>query len=369
MAKIKQSKFELMRIISMFLIVFCHVIYHGQTLQNSNGTILLILEFLICITLVHVNSFILLTGYFQYNKKFTLKKFLQTFTVMYFYKITIYIVCILLNIHQFNAIDAFNIFNPFNIPYWYISCYLILYLLSPFLNILIKNMNQSKHRKFILILVLSFSILPLLSNQTVGTNDGFTVIQFIMLYFIGAYFSKYPINENIHFKNYSKNKIQTILLFGTIIFTFLNYVSYNFGITLYNTNSSLLQFFGNILTTNYIKYNFIFLLLQSICYFLWFSTLKIQNNIINYLSSLTLGIYLIHEHPYIRSKLYNWFNIANFGTITSKNFIIKIFVTAIIIFIGCGIIEAIRQIIFKFIKNRKIYQKLSNKFYNYIDNY
>ena len=75
MKNIKKSNFELMFLISMFLIVLCHIINHGQTLQHSNGTILLILKLLISITLVHVNSFILLTGYFQYNKHFKFKNF------------------------------------------------------------------------------------------------------------------------------------------------------------------------------------------------------------------------------------------------------------------------------------------------------
>ena len=145
MQKIKQSNLELMRIISMFFIVLYHVIYHGQTLNNTNGTILLILQFIICITLVHVNSFILITGYFQYDKKFKLKKFMQIFTLAYFYKIIIYIIGICLKFATINYIDIFNTLNPFYIPYWYIACYLILYLLSPFLNTLIKNNERRKN--------------------------------------------------------------------------------------------------------------------------------------------------------------------------------------------------------------------------------
>lgn len=369
MQKIKQSNFELMRIISMFFIVLYHVIYHGQALNNCNGTILLILQLLICITLVHVNSFILLTGYFQYNKKFSLKKFLQTFFIMYFYKVTIYILCGMLNIYEINSVDIFNIINPFFIPYRYIACYLIIYLLSPFLNILIKNMSQSTHRKLILILLLCFSIAPFFSNQTVGPNDGLTVVQFIIMYFTGAYLGKYPISENIHFKNYSKNKTQFIFFIGTIIFLTLNYITYIFGTSLNNTTSPLLQYIGNLITSNYIRYNFIFVFLQSVCYFLWFSTLNIQSKIINNIAKITFGIYLIHEHPLIRPKIYYWFNITNSSLLTSKQLIIQILIVSMIIFIICAIIEAIRQIIFKFIKKRKISQKISNKSYNYIEHF
>lgn len=207
MKKVKQSNFELMRIVSTFFIVLYHVIYKGYTLQNSSGATLFLLQLIVCITLVHVNSFILITGCFQYNKKFSLQKFLSTFSIFYFYKIIIYLIFIIFNKESFTSVDFFNLINPFYIStHWYIACYLVIYLLSPFFNILIKNMNQPTHRKLILILILCFSFAPFFSNQTVGTNDGLTVVQFIIMYFIGSYLAKYPIDENIHFKNYSKNK-------------------------------------------------------------------------------------------------------------------------------------------------------------------
>lgn len=64
--KIRNSNFELMRIISMFLIVLYHTIYHGHIIQNSTTlflkTFFLILEI---ITIVHVNSFVLVSGYYR----------------------------------------------------------------------------------------------------------------------------------------------------------------------------------------------------------------------------------------------------------------------------------------------------------------
>lgn len=367
MQKIKQSNFELMRIISMFFIVLYHVMLHGQAMHNTNGTVLLIVQFITCITLVHVNSFILITGYFQYDKKFKLKKFLSIYVEMYFYKIIIYIICDLLHIYNLTSVDIFNMINPFDIPYWYIACYLILYLVSPFLNTLIKNIDQKSHKKLILILILCFSIAPFFSNQSVGTNNGLTVIEFIIMYFIGAYLHKYPINKSKYFEDFSKNKIQLIFFTSTIMFLILNFITYNFGQVLINNTSSLLQYFGNLINQNYIAYNFLILILQSVCYFLWFNTLNIKSKFINYISSLTLGIYLIHDHPYLKKMLYSWFNITNSNLLSSKKFILQIIIVAIIIFTISLIIEAIRQLIFKFIRKRKISQKISNKFYNYID--
>ena len=118
-------------------------------------------------------------------------------------------------------------------------------------------MSQKTHRNFILTLILCFSIAPFFSNQIVGPNNGLTVVQFIILYIIGAYLAKYPITENAHFKNFSKNKTQLLLFIGMIAFTLLNFITYNFGVTLVSSTSSTLQYIGQLITDNYIRYNFI----------------------------------------------------------------------------------------------------------------
>ena len=77
--KTRESNFELMRIISMFMIVLWHVIIHGRLLGSSTGLTNLIYNLLLCVFIVHVNSFILASGYFQSNNNFSLKKFLKLF--------------------------------------------------------------------------------------------------------------------------------------------------------------------------------------------------------------------------------------------------------------------------------------------------
>ena len=77
--KIRQSNFELMRIISMFFIVIWHIIVHGGLLNNTIGVNHFLIQLILCIIVVHVNSFILISGFFQYSKNFSLKKFLSVF--------------------------------------------------------------------------------------------------------------------------------------------------------------------------------------------------------------------------------------------------------------------------------------------------
>ena len=64
--KERNSSYELMRIVSMFLIVLYHVIVHGKMIENcENAGLKILLELIKFFTLVHVNSFILVLGIFK----------------------------------------------------------------------------------------------------------------------------------------------------------------------------------------------------------------------------------------------------------------------------------------------------------------
>ena len=58
---VRQSNFELMRIVSMLFIIIWHIIVHGGII-NCTGTLKLVIDFIYLFTVVHVNSFVLLTG-------------------------------------------------------------------------------------------------------------------------------------------------------------------------------------------------------------------------------------------------------------------------------------------------------------------
>ena len=80
------SNFELMRIVSMFLIVIWHVIMHGKMFANTSSDVIkFILNLIQYIIIIHVNSFVLLSGYFQSKSKFRIGKFLDLIMEVLFY--------------------------------------------------------------------------------------------------------------------------------------------------------------------------------------------------------------------------------------------------------------------------------------------
>ena len=365
MKKLRQSNFELMRIISMLFVVMWHVILHSD-LYNSTGVTKFILDALILFGVVHINSFVIVTGYFQCDKEFKWSRFFQTFSIVWFYKALIALIFFIFITSTISNVELLKEIMPLDFrDYWYINCYLILYLLSPFINKLVINLEQKDFRKLLLLSFVLFSLIPLISNQGIILNDGYTLIQFVFMYLIGAYLKKYPPDKNIHLKNYSKNKKQVLYLFVLIFVFFVNFMLLIFSKTLIGINSSLLNEVGTYIFNNSRMYSNPLVIIQSISYFLFFSTMSFKSKIVNYISKYTLDVYLIHESFYISQNLYKWIGINDF--INHKYYvIIVIIVTTLIIFITCIMIGILRNMLYKLIGKIKIYKKIKYRIKKYI---
>lgn len=354
MKKTRESNFELMRVVSIIFIILYHTIIHSNILTNSSGMMNNALEFIICLIIIHVNSFVLLTGYFQYNKKFKVQKFWSIFNTMYFYRIVIPIILLILGVIALTPQNIFDTIFPFN-NYWFIITYLGLYTLSPFLNKIIEHTSKKEHKTIILLLLIFSSIIPYISYQHVLTNNGFSLISFMYLYLIGAYINKYEIVKWL-FNKFSKIKIRVILIVGIIILASLNFSTFIFTNIFNNSNNVIINYINQVFTNGYTAYSNPIIVLQSICYFLLFATLKFKNKFINILGTLPFGIYLIHENAFIRTNLYKWLNIDIINFNSTIKLIIYIIAMTFIIFIICAIIEFIRQ------KISQILHKKINKF-------
>ncbi len=364
--KQRNSNFELMRIISMILIIIYHCIYHGEILEKTSGSLKIILTIIMSLTLVHVNSFILLSGYFQHNKKCKFSKVISLNNTVWFYTVIIAIIAAVFLDYKFNSVAIFKFIMPINYDlYWFIREYLILYLISPIINIVIQNINQKQYKKILLLLFIIISFLPFVTDgHFFNVNRGYRLYYMIFLYFLGAYLNIYPIRKNYIFKKYKYNFCTTIFLFSYIFLCIINVLLYNYGYSLLKCGE-LFSYFGKILINGFLSYNNPLILLSTLSYFLFFESIKFNNKLINKIAATVFGTYLIHENNYIKIEIFKLFRLVQESY--SYKVIIKIFIASITIFIACTIIEFIRQLIFKFIYKLKISKKIRFKCVNFID--
>ena len=315
--KIRQSNFELMRIISMILIIMWHLIFHGGLLETNPTKINIILELFILIGAVHVNSFILVTGYFQESKKINYKKVLSLIATSWFYRVFFLVIALLIGTFTISKLEIFNELLPIDMrDYWFINLYLVLYIISPYLNIIVSKINQQDFKRILIGGFIIFSIIPFITNNKTIANDGYTITNFCYLYLIGAYLKKFPIKESSYLKKYTQKK-QRYLFLSIMIFFCL-----------------------------------------TIGYFLFFSTLTIKSKVINKVSTFTLEAYLIHENFYVLNIIYDimktriWYQYG--GTIVIGLTLIIPF----LIFLLCVAVSTFRNKILQFIKKRKTYKKI-----------
>ena len=145
---IRQSNFEILRIVAMFMIVITHIINHGQVMQNSNREVLsLIFDFIFDIVIVHVNSYVLLTGYYQSKSEFKMSRLMQNINTVWFYRAAMLIFLVLINAWHPTHVEIFRHTFPLDLGfYWFIDVYIILYCISPFLNKLLEKLDKKNYQ-------------------------------------------------------------------------------------------------------------------------------------------------------------------------------------------------------------------------------
>ncbi len=370
--KTRQSNFELMRIISMFMIVLWHCISHSNILLRTTGNINFLLNLIFMFTAVHVNSFILLSGYFGYKNEFNIKKLFATINSVWFYKAIYALIFVGLGLVTMSYFDLFLFLTPLNYSYsfgtfyWFINVYIVLYILTPFINKLIKHLSKEQFRKLLILLILFLSTIPFITINQVINNDGYQVISFIMLYLIGAYFGKYKIKDNYHFKNYSKNKCQLIFIILLLFILVVDFCMLTTSSYLENNSSTFLCYIKSIIDFQKISFSSPIIIFESIIYLLLFETLNFKSKFINNVSKLMFGVYLVHENLFVYNHIYKYLPLGTSGELYGKSVILILFFMAIGIFIVSVIIEWFRQLLFKLIGKTKLAKNISNKFYDYI---
>lgn len=364
MSNVRNSNHEIMRILSMFYIVLWHVILYSGVLYTKNESIKIICNMLLFLIAVHVNSFVLVTGYYQSKSTFKQSKVWQIIGSSWFYRVTIMITFILAKIDVISKLQIIKDLLPVTTDnYWFIKMYLLLYCLSPFINKLISCLDKKTYQKLLLVGVIIFCIVPNITNGEFLFNNGYTLYNFVYLYLIGAYLREYPIEKSYFFKIFSSNLFKLIMIIIFVSCAILNNIVYSYGCQLNGINT-ILSTISNTMTNTALNYSNPIIIIQSIAYFSFFTTLTLKSKIINKISGLMLGVYYIHENDHIRSKLYDWTGMLN-SSKESFLIIIKMLLIAGLIFIISTIIELIRQKISIAISKTKFVKAAKKKYYDW----
>lgn len=183
---------------------------------------------------------------------------------------------------------------------WFPILYCILYVISPYINLIIEKCTKKQLRTIIIVLIALFSIEPMLidyiqsfTGETLygiscigyfGSNWGYTEINFILLYIIGAYIRKYGIS----LKKFKKITYLMLSISGIVLMSILECEFSKAGIVTWNYDNPLIIISAALVLD-------------------MFTSIQFYNKGVNELAKASFTVYLFHFYFII-----NWVSIQEF---------------------------------------------------------
>lgn len=280
-SKERKSNFDMMRVLCILLIIMYHYVTHGGYMYLEYIPQKLFYVATGIWGLAGVLGFIMISSHFLYSSgSFSIQKVLRITFESSFYSTLITLALFLPGLADMrNSYILECFFSVFFKQYWFITFYLIFYLMTPFLKLLCDRISIQSHRLFLIV----FFLVGFLLNNFVHIEFISKLGIFVYTYILIAYFIKKP--DNFFQRNY---KWLSVLVFGITVTAVCaavfidksgNDVRYkNFIYDISSITSALM-------------------LLSAVCMYFIFRNLDIKHsNILAAIGNSTLGIYLIHEH-------------------------------------------------------------------------
>lgn len=201
MPKVRNSTIEVYRILAMVAIVSYHYGVHGGVLGGADSGASE--RFLVGYSSMGkwgVNVFVLIGAYFmaqQAVKAGATFRWRGLRSILIQVWSTSWIILAAALIWLPGGVDTETtwhaIFPVATSFYWFVTVYVMLMILSPFINLLVAAMSRRQHVTLVGVLFVAWSVLSLVPEVTFGANS---LTWFVELYLVAAYVAKYPMRGN-----------------------------------------------------------------------------------------------------------------------------------------------------------------------------
>ena len=269
-------------------------------------------------SIIAVNTFVIITGYFSYKKNnIRIAKVLNLVAIMIFWGLLLSLITVFVLRPQNTTIFVGKDILETTTNQWFVIIYCILYLLIPYLNKMISEINQNSYKWLLGIGLFFFYFWPSFYTRVTVNDGGYGIINFVYLYLVGAYISKYHKEDK------------------QIVKPFIVYLLCTLVVTIFSLKIGRAW-----------DYCFIFNLIGSVALFQVFRSINVKHNkFINYLATYTFAVYLIDVNEFFNKFLYRTLFHSN-EYWNSNAMILNLIISVIGIYIICIILEFLRRLIF-----------------------
>lgn len=290
MNKSRSSNIELLRIIAILMIIISHAtnyMFDGAIWIRADINFNFLFLNLISIGgQIGVIVFISISSWFMIDsEKFEIRKIVRIVCLCWL----ICLVYVLVDKYTLNILSTGQIVKELTTPlynqYWFITTYIVFYLIEPFFRKCIGKINRKQHRLLCVILL----IIVLFYNLIFGSSVGYHLADFFSIYVIVGYLKKYGIG-------FIDNKPKIVFIVSWI---FLSCTTFCVNCVLRSIGyvDLISTFYNRLLNINP------FTVLCALSLFSYFKkSISISCKVINKLSRLTLGCYIVHENILLRGN-------------------------------------------------------------------
>ena len=330
MKKIRESNFEVLRCIFMFMVVLVH--YNAESMGKAflyvqpNTINYYLVYFMESMAIIGTNGFVLLTGYFSWKKeKLSLRKPFGLLLYVVAYNVLFFVLDMLILGNPFSLRSFVFSFIPKN---WYITLYVALVLISPFINRLLKTLSKKSLFVLVGLMFAIFSVWPTILDITNGmlgidvsgmqtitltsSGSGYSIVNFVMLYIIGAAISKFDL-----LKHHLMWDILAYVLFTCCIF--LQQLKLCAGWSYANP----------------------FVILSCVAFFNIFRKIHIKSVFVNHFAQASLGVFLIHTKYIVSTYGWSLSGIESACQGHTVGLFVHMFLCCIITYILCSIFDMV----------------------------
>lgn len=302
--KRRMANLELLRCLAMMMVVVLHYLGKGELLADlfaerldSTGVAAWLLE---SFCMVAVNVYMFLSGYFLCTSSFKLSRLLQLWLQVWLYSAVFGILGAAAGIVAETPVDThyfLTLIFPISMGhYWFMTAYVFLYLLLPFVGAGIKHMTKSQMRLAIALLLAVFCILKsILPLRLEMDEKGYNCLWYLCVFVTAAYVRRFGMS-------FLEKKSRAVSMYvACCLMAFAGTMGLHF---IYVRTGRL----GTILDMC-MGYNHIFPFLAALGLFVFFLKLKVPDKIahvINKVAPYTLGVYLLHENLGLRYTWQRW---------------------------------------------------------------
>ena len=337
---------ELLRIVAMMMVVGLHYLNFGGILWSEAVTNRRIAWGIEAFLFVAVNCYVLISGYFLVKaKNFHWSKVGALWVHTAFYALLFTLAAIVYT-GKWNLAGIVHSLLPIRYTmYWFVTAYMGMYILSPYLSRLACHLEKNEYKKFLMILTGLFVLYSFLRQDAdpFKIGGGYTMAWFCVLFFWGGYIRLFG-EDFLH--RFSQREVFLIYVLASL-FTFLAKKPMHYFFDLIGVHISGHSFSG------FYMYNSPSVLLASLALFVFFLRLEISSErikrCIQRIAPLSFGVYLIHEHPFIRSQLWgHWIHLK--PLYESPYFMFHFIGTVLLVFLVCILLDKVRDWMFSLVK-------------------